>query len=121
MSKWTIVPTIIDFGQDPQLLGLTLSPAQETLLRGAYGLLPSPEQLAIWRLCTGRMQYPAQAFGVTVVAGAAMGAAWAGSRTVRSGSGRRVGQCRKLGTVHLACTVNSAEASTSSPVRASVR
>jgi hypothetical protein len=75
VSRWTIAPTIIDFCQDPQLLGLTLSPAQETLLRGAYGLpLTSPEQLAIWRLCTGRMQYLAQAFGeVTVMAGARSG------------------------------------------------
>jgi hypothetical protein len=75
VSKRAIVPTIIDFCQDPELLGLTLSPAQETLLRGAYDLpLPSPEQLAIWRLCTGRMPYPAQAFGeVTVVAGARSG------------------------------------------------
>jgi hypothetical protein len=31
-------PSIVEFVTDPQLLGLTLSPAQETLLRAIYGL-----------------------------------------------------------------------------------
>ena len=32
------IPSIIEFTTDPQLLGLSLSDAQETLLRSIYGL-----------------------------------------------------------------------------------
>src|SRR5206468_2522934 len=34
-----VVPDIIEFSCDPQLLGLSNSPAQETLLKTIYGLL----------------------------------------------------------------------------------
>lgn len=67
-------PSIVEFVTDPQLLGLTLSPAQETLLRAIYGLPLSEEQLMLWRQCTGREDYPAQPFAeVTVIAGARAG------------------------------------------------
>ena len=36
------LPDIIEFVTDPQLLNLTLSEAQETLLRAIYGLPLSP-------------------------------------------------------------------------------
>ena len=52
-----------------------MSPAQETLLRGIYGLpLPSADHLDLWHQCTGRETYPAQPFGeVTVIPGARAG------------------------------------------------
>jgi hypothetical protein len=53
-----------------QLLGLTLSPAQETLLRATYGLSLDADQLELWWQCTGRATYSGRPFGeVTVVAG----------------------------------------------------
>ena len=65
------VPDIIQFVRDPQLLGLSLSPAQETLLRAIYGLPLTPPQRELWHLCTGRESYPAQPFSeVTILAGA---------------------------------------------------
>lgn len=66
---------IIEFVTDPQLLGLSLSLAQETLLRSIYGLpLPSKDHAEIFTQCTGRASYPSQSFGeVTVVAGARAG------------------------------------------------
>ena len=68
------VPDIIEFVTDPQLLGLTLSPAQETLLRAIYGLSLTPEQRELWYLCTGREEYPARPFSeATVLAGARAG------------------------------------------------
>ena len=71
----TRVPSIVEFAADAQLLGLALSPAQETLLRAIYGLpLLLSEHRDLWRLCTGREAYPARPFGeVTVVAGARAG------------------------------------------------
>jgi hypothetical protein len=67
-------PTIIDFTTEPQLLGLSLSPAQETLQRAIYGLPLDPPQLALWRECTGRETCPGVAFPeVTVIAGARAG------------------------------------------------
>jgi hypothetical protein len=57
-------PTIIQFVTAPEFLGLSISPAQETLLRGIYGLpLQDPEQTRIWDLCAERPyvvghQYP---------------------------------------------------------------
>jgi hypothetical protein len=51
-------PTVVEFVTDPQLLGLTISPAQETLLRVIYGLpLVTDEQRALFRDCTGRTTY----------------------------------------------------------------
>ena len=68
------IPTIIEFVTDPQLLNLTLSEAQETLLRVIYGLPLSPVQLDLFRSCTGRQHAPSGGFGeVTVIAGARAG------------------------------------------------
>ncbi len=68
-------PSIIELVTDPQLLGLSLSLAQETLLRAIYGEpFPSAEHTAIWEQCTGRLNEPLAPFGeVTVVAGARSG------------------------------------------------
>jgi hypothetical protein len=70
----TSTPTIIDFVKDAGLLGLAVSPAQETLLRAIYGLPLTADQLSLWRECTGRATYPGQGFQeVTVLAGARAG------------------------------------------------
>jgi hypothetical protein len=69
-------PSIVEFVTDPHLLGLSLSPAQETLLRRIYHLpLVDEEQREVSRLCTGgREVFPAHGFGeVTVLAGARAG------------------------------------------------
>jgi hypothetical protein len=67
-------PTIIDFVTDPQLLGLSLSKPQETLLRAIYGLPLPDDQLEIFYSCTGRQCYSGGVFGeVTVLAGARSG------------------------------------------------
>src|SRR5262245_56293752 len=59
---------------DRQLLGLSISPAQETLLRAIYGLPMSEGQLELYRLCTGRQEPPSASFGeVTVIACARSG------------------------------------------------
>ncbi|HEV8340591.1 MAG TPA: hypothetical protein VGR25_13200 [bacterium] len=60
---------------DPLLLGLTLSPAQEALLRAVYGLPPaSAEHVEIFRQCTGRAAWPCEPFGeITLIAGARAG------------------------------------------------
>lgn len=51
-----MIPNIIEFTTDPQLLGLT------------------PVQLELWQTCTGREDYPAEPFSeVTIVAGARAG------------------------------------------------
>ena len=68
------VPDIVEFVTDPALLGLSLSEAQETLLRAIYALPLSEEQLGLYRLCTGRESPPAAPFAeTTVVAGARAG------------------------------------------------
>jgi hypothetical protein len=65
------IPTIIDFVTDPQLLNLTISPAQQTLLKSFYGLPVTNEERAIWSQCTGRSTYPGRPFREkTVIAGA---------------------------------------------------
>jgi hypothetical protein len=51
--------TITEFTTDPQLLGLSLSPAQETLQRAIYGEPLDARQLELWRDCTGRTTYRA--------------------------------------------------------------
>lgn len=67
-------PTIIEFATDPQLLGLSVSPAQATCLKTLYGLPLAPEEQEIWSRCTGRATYPGQAFGeATIIAGARAG------------------------------------------------
>ena len=65
---------IVRFTTDENLLGLSLSPAQETLLRAIYGLPLTDEQLDLWRRCTAREDYPAKPFSeATVIAGARSG------------------------------------------------
>ena len=66
-------PDIIEFVTDPQLLGLSVSPAQETLLRAIYGLPLSDHQTALWHLCTNRSEYPGRPFSETNVLGGARG------------------------------------------------
>src|SRR5258708_16928281 len=67
-------PTIIEFVTDPQLLGLSTSPAQRTLLKAIYGLPLDDAEHAIFRACTGRESYSGQPFSeVTVIAGARAG------------------------------------------------
>src|SRR2546426_2208760 len=64
-------PTIVEFVEDPQLLGLSISPAQRTLLKSAYGLPLDDEEFDLFRACTGRATYPGHAFSeITVVSGA---------------------------------------------------
>lgn len=68
------IPTVMEFTTDPGLLGLTISPAQETLLRATYGLPLTDEQFALYQECTGRTERPRGPFGeVTVIAGARSG------------------------------------------------
>ena len=59
-------PTILEFVTDPQLLGLTPSPAQRTLLKASYGLPLDDEELALFRQCTGLADYPGHAFDEVV-------------------------------------------------------
>lgn len=55
-------------------LGLELSPAQATLLRSIYAMPLSPDQMELFRLCTGRDSSPVHpAAEVTVIAGARAG------------------------------------------------
>jgi hypothetical protein len=70
------IPTIVEFATDPQLLRLSLSLAQETLLRGIYGLpLPTQEHREIWHACSGGRTYREghQYAEATVIAGARAG------------------------------------------------
>jgi hypothetical protein len=68
------LPDIVEFVTDPGLLGLALSPAQETLLRAIYGLPLSPDQHDLYRACTGRHTVPTAPFEeATVIAGARAG------------------------------------------------
>lgn len=63
------LPDITEFVSDPQLLNLSLSDAQATLLRTIYGLPLSSVQFDLFRACTGRQNAPAAGFGeVTVIA-----------------------------------------------------
>ncbi|MBI4179170.1 hypothetical protein HY522_07100 [bacterium] len=67
-------PSIIEFCTDSQLLGLSISPAQETLLRSLYGLPLGDEHLHLFRACTGRATYVGTPFSeATVIAGARAG------------------------------------------------
>ena len=70
----TSIPNIIEFVTDPQLLDLSLSSAQETVLRASYALPLTAAQHELWQLCTGRDRYPAHPFSeVTILAGARAG------------------------------------------------
>ncbi len=65
---------MVAFATDPQLLGLSLSPAQEALLRTIYGLPLAAEHLEFYRTCTGRDRAPAAPFlEASVIAGARSG------------------------------------------------
>jgi hypothetical protein len=67
-------PDVVEFITDSELLGLTLSPAQEALLRAIYALPMSEDHLELYRACTGRGAAPDEPFGeVTVIAGARSG------------------------------------------------
>jgi hypothetical protein len=69
-----MTPDIIEFTTDSSFLGLSLSAAQECLLRAIYGLSLNAEQFDLWRQCTGRQTYPARPFGeATILAGARAG------------------------------------------------
>ena len=64
-------PTIIEVVTDPQLLNLSVSLAQGTLLKSFYGLPLTREERPIWHQCTGRSTYPGRPFReMTVLAGA---------------------------------------------------
>jgi len=67
--------SIIDFCRDPQLLNLSLSPAQTVLLKAIYGMALGKDERALYTQCTGRTTYRAGApfAEVTVVAGARSG------------------------------------------------
>jgi hypothetical protein len=65
------IPNIIEYITDPELLNLSLSEPQETLLRAIYGLPLSDSQLDVYRLCTGRNDYKRHGFSeVTALCGA---------------------------------------------------
>jgi hypothetical protein len=67
----TIAPDLVEFATDPQLLGLSLSTAQETLLRALDALPMSREHVDLYQHCTGRTALPAQPFpSATVLTGA---------------------------------------------------
>ena len=67
-------PSIVDFITDPQLLGLSLSPAQEALQQAIYGLPLSRDHLELFHACTGRQRPPTGGFSeVAVIAGARAG------------------------------------------------
>ena len=66
-----MIPNIIDFVTDPQLLGLNISPAQRTLLKAIYGLRLDKQELEVFRFCTGRdAPSPSGYPEVTVLSGA---------------------------------------------------
>jgi hypothetical protein len=67
-------PDIIEFCRDGQLLNLSLSPAQQVCLRAMYALPLTPDQLEIYRRCTGREQPPKTAPSeATIICGARAG------------------------------------------------
>lgn len=64
-------PSIIDFVTDPQMLGLAISPAQQTCLKSIYGMPLTKPELRLFQQCTGRstpapLGYPE----ATIVSGA---------------------------------------------------
>lgn len=91
-----MVPDLLAFAQDPNLYGLPLSEAQETLLRVIDGLpLKDETQFNLYRQCTGLAEYhPRRRSDVTVIAG------------VRSGKDSRV---LVPVTLHEAVTVDHAK------------
>ena len=74
MKRPTRTPDIIEFVKDSRFLGLSLSEAQETLLRALYCLPLSDPPPELFRLCTGRERHTGRGFNeVTVIAGARAG------------------------------------------------
>src|SRR5215471_11244424 len=74
MKKPKRNPSIVEYVTDSQLLGLSISDAQETLLRAIYGLPLSNHQHEIFSLCTGRERYPVHGFSeAAIIAGARAG------------------------------------------------
>ena len=68
------IPNIVEYVTDAQLLGLTISPGQEVLLRAIYALPMTAEQREIFTLCTGLAEPPSQEPGeVTVLSGVRSG------------------------------------------------
>ena len=65
---------IVEFVEDPGLLGLSVSAAQRTLLKATYGLGLTHEEHELFRECTGRETIPSGGFSeVTCIAGARAG------------------------------------------------
>ena len=61
MAKSLQKVNLLDFAYDPNLLNLSLSEVQETLLRAVAGLsLRDKNQLDIFRSCTGLESYHAR-------------------------------------------------------------
>lgn len=69
------IPTVPEFIEDPEYLGLVYSAPQRALLKAIYGLELTAEERDIWGECTGRRTYTAgQAVSeATVIAGARSG------------------------------------------------
>ena len=66
--------SIVDFVTDSQILGLSVSKPQETLLRAIYGLPLPKVGKDIWTQCTGRETYPRHGFSeITALCGARAG------------------------------------------------
>jgi hypothetical protein len=65
--------TIVEFAEDPQLLNLSLSPAQRTLLKSFYGEPLTDAEAAIFRQCVERDYEPREYFELTCIAGARSG------------------------------------------------
>lgn len=71
MKKLRLKPDIIEFVTDNQLLGLSISPAQEACLRSIYGLPLADEQRELFYQCTGRSTYSGKPFAeASILAGA---------------------------------------------------
>lgn len=67
-------PSITEFVEGADWLGLSISPAQRVLLKAIYGLALTDEEHALWTRCTGRQAYPGMPFEkAVVVAGARSG------------------------------------------------
>jgi hypothetical protein len=65
--------TIVEFAEDPQLLNLSLSPAQRTLLKSFYGEALTDAEAAIFRQCAERDYERREYSELTCIAGARSG------------------------------------------------
>jgi hypothetical protein len=68
-----VVVNIIEFAQSPELLRLTLSPAQRTLLKAFYGLTLTDEEAGIFLQCVERPYEPREYSELSCIAGARSG------------------------------------------------